>query len=110
MSANDVVFQVGKLYRDRFIRLCAFILIFLLISFNLSISPAVRRTTTTYSTPSLHPSRPSFDTLEQATTACIEADTTDYRTAKGKVRTNISTCSSLSTQIRFFAETVISAY
>ena len=24
MSANDVVFQVGKLYRDRLIRLCAF--------------------------------------------------------------------------------------
>jgi hypothetical protein len=36
-SVNDVVFKIGKMYRDRFIRLCAF-LFFLHTSFNLSIS------------------------------------------------------------------------
>jgi len=66
MSANDVVFRIGKLYRDYFMRL-------------------FRTRTTRYPTPSLHPSRPSFDTLEDMTMDCMMVDNTDYRTAKRQV-------------------------
>jgi len=66
MSANDVVFRIGKLYRDYFMRL-------------------FRTTTTTrHPTPSSHPSRLSFDTIEEMTMDCMMADGTDYRTAKWK--------------------------
>ncbi|KAF8259704.1 hypothetical protein EI94DRAFT_1750815 [Lactarius quietus] len=43
-DANDTVFKVGNFYRDRFLRL-------------------FRTTTTAYPSPSLHLSRPSFDTV-----------------------------------------------
>ena len=74
-SVNDVVFKVGKLYRDRFIRLCAFHLTYVIRCSNF---PAVRTTTTTNPTPSSHPSRPSFDTLDDMNRDCMMADGTDY--------------------------------
>ncbi|KAF8257881.1 hypothetical protein EI94DRAFT_1756444, partial [Lactarius quietus] len=65
-DTNDVVFQIGKLYHDKFIRL-------------------FQTTTTAYPTPSLHPSCHSFDKLEAMTNEYMHADGKDYRTARRKV-------------------------
>ena len=82
-SVNGVVYKVGKFYRDRFIRLCAFHFTYVIRCLNFL---AVRTTTTTYPTPSLHPSPPSFDTLDDMNRDCMMADGTDYQTARRKVR------------------------
>lgn len=64
-SAEETVFRIGKWHRDHFMRL-------------------FRTSTVKYPTPSLHPSRPSFDTTADMIRDCMEADGKDYRTVRLK--------------------------
>jgi len=47
---------------------------------------SVRKPTKKHPAPSSHPSRPSFDTLENMTRECMMADGKDYRAARREVR------------------------
>ncbi|KAF9645778.1 hypothetical protein BDM02DRAFT_3189404 [Thelephora ganbajun] len=64
-DGGNVVFEVGRRYRDHLIRV-----------FRTSEKP--------YPPPSLHPSRPSYDNLEDMIMDALEASGGDYRTAKKK--------------------------
>ncbi|KAF9654326.1 hypothetical protein BDM02DRAFT_3106658 [Thelephora ganbajun] len=64
-TAHDVIFKIGQRKLNYLLRM-------------------FRTSTKKYPTPSLHPSRPSFDTLEDMTRDCMMVDSKDYRTARRK--------------------------
>ncbi|KAI9567170.1 hypothetical protein HD554DRAFT_2220399 [Boletus coccyginus] len=65
---HDVILNTGRLIRDKFIRL-------------------FRTSNVQYPPPSLHPSRPSFDTLEDMIKDSMERTGEDYQTSRKKART-----------------------
>ena len=83
-TTNDVVFQIGEFYCNHFLRAGAshfFRMVIRYLNFS-----AVRTTTTPYLTPSMHPSRRSFDSVEEMIRDSMYPDGKDYRTSRRKVR------------------------